>query len=67
MQTKLQKQQAALTALLARLQAEKDQRESLQVQSFRLIAPCNEELRLSGEAYNLKVKLGLNMPVEAIF
>lgn len=58
-QTKQQKQQTALNKLLQAMQAEKESRQSLQAQSYHLIEPSQNELRLSIEISNLKVTMGL--------
>ena len=57
---------------LERLQAESldllNQRSSLQCQSYTLIPPCDNEIRLAHEINILKVRLGMDQPIqESIF
>ena len=67
MQTKHTKQQKALNRLLVELDHERTQRERLQNQEFRLIAPSHREERLSQEVYTLRVKLGMAKESPTIF
>jgi len=60
MQTKQQRQQAALNRLLSQVTKLWDQRNSLQSQSYSLIAPCDNELRLAQEVNRLRYNLGLS-------
>lgn len=66
-QSKRNKQQNALTNLLTQLEQEQTQRANLQCQYYGLIAPNENELRLSSEIYSLRVKLGILPNIESIF
>ncbi len=57
-QSKQQKQQKALTRLLSELQTEKESRASLQTQSYGLIEPSENEMRISKEIFNLNCAMG---------
>lgn len=57
-QIKRQKQEKALNRLLAELQAEKESRASLQSQSYGLIEPSENEMRISREVFNLNCAMG---------
>lgn len=59
-QTKRQKQEKALNRLLAELQAEKESREGLQCQSYGLVEPSENEMRISQEVFNLNCAMGLS-------
>ena len=65
-QTKRQKREKALMNLESCLQVERESRQALQLQtvSYYLIAPSNEEIRLSQEVNNLKRVMGLDFQNE---
>ena len=63
-QSKQQKQQKALTRLLYELQTEKESRASLQCQSYGLIEPSENEMRISREIFNLNCAMGLSFQAE---
>ena len=58
-QSKQDKQRSALTRLHAESQALQDQRESLQCQTYGLIAPCDKEINIRHEINILEYRLGM--------
>lgn len=59
-QSKRQKQERALNRLISELQAEKESRASLQNQTYGLIEPSENEMRISREVFNLNSAMGLS-------
>ena len=58
-QSKRQKQERALNRLISELQAEKESRANLQNQTYGLVEPSENEMRISREVYNLNSAMGL--------
>ena len=59
-QSKRQRQERALNRLIYELQAEKESRASLQSQTYGLIEPSENEMRISREVFNLNSAMGLS-------
>lgn len=63
-QSKRQKQERAKNRLISELQAEKESRANLQSQSYGLIEPSENEMRISREIFNLNCAMGLSFQAE---
>lgn len=64
---KKQRQIKALNRLRSQLQAEKESRLHLQTQSYYLIVPSDNELRLADEIRNIEASLGMCPKLENPF